>query len=73
MYGPAYFTIHIFDIFLKIQILGNVFKSITNNLKILNVLSALTGVFIMVFNIVSLKTYAPIIFPEDIPDAELVC
>lgn len=68
--GPAYFTIHIFDIFLRIPILGNVFKSITSNFEILKYLSALSAVFIMVFNIISLKTYAPTIFPDEIPDSE---
>lgn len=71
--GPVYFTIHILDIFLMIPLLENVFKSITNNLQILTFLSTLAGVFTIVFNIISLKTYAPTIYPDDLPPVDEVC
>jgi hypothetical protein len=66
--GMQYFTIHIFDIFLQISLLGNVFKAITVNAKILSILSLLAGAFIFVFNVLSFGTYAATIYPEDQPE-----
>jgi hypothetical protein len=66
--GMQYFTIHIFDIFLQISLLGNVFKAITFNTKVLSILSLLAGAFIFVFNVLSFGTYASTIYPEDQPE-----
>jgi hypothetical protein len=66
--GMQYFTIHIFDIFLQVSILGNVFKAITVNVTILSTLSLLAGAFIFVFNVLSFGTYSSAIYPDDIPE-----
>lgn len=66
--GMQYFTVHIFDIFLQISLLGNVFKAITTNAKTLSILSLLAGAFIFVFNVLSFGTYTPVIYPDDQPD-----
>lgn len=66
--GLQYFTIHIFDIFLQISLLGNVFKAITVNTNILMTLSLLAGAFIFVFNVLSFGTYSTTIYPDDLPD-----
>jgi hypothetical protein len=68
LYGIQYFTIHIFDIFLQVSILGNVFKAIAQNAGQLFILSLLAGAFIFVFNVLSLSTYAKTIYDDDHPD-----
>lgn len=66
--GMQYFTIHIFDIFLQVSLLGNVFKAITGNFTILGTLSALAGAFIFVFNVLGFGTYSASIYPDDLPE-----
>lgn len=66
-YGVEWFSLHIFDLFTSISLLTNVFKAILNNLKILTIFSLLATAFIVVFNILSFKTYASVIYEDDIP------
>lgn len=61
-YGVEWYTIHLFDFFVDISLLANVFKSIIINLRMLATLSGLAGAFILVFNVVSLGTYVPVIY-----------
>jgi hypothetical protein len=65
--GVEWYTIHLFDIFTSYSELTNIFKAILNNFKKLALLSFLAGVFILVFNVVSLNTYTPVIWQEDLP------
>ena len=67
-YGVEWFTIHIFDIFVSIPLLSNVFKAIINNIKILTILSLLATGFILVFNVLSFSTYSAVIYEEEIPE-----
>ena len=67
-YGVEWFTIHIFDVFVSIPLLTNVFKAIFNNIKILMILSLLATAFILVFNVLSFSTYSSVIYEEDIPE-----
>ena len=53
---------------LQISLLGNVFKAITFNMKILSILSLLAGAFIFVFNVLSFGTYSASIYPDDLPE-----
>jgi hypothetical protein len=53
---------HIFDFFVGISLLTNVFKAILNNIKLLTLLSGLAGCFILVFNVISLNTYTPVVY-----------
>jgi hypothetical protein len=62
-----WYTIHIFDYFVGISLLTNVFKAIINNIKDLALLSAFAGCFILVFNVLSLDTYTPVIYEDEIP------
>jgi hypothetical protein len=66
--GVEWYTMHIFDFFVGISLLTNVFKAILNNLKLLTLLSGLAGCFILVFNIISLNTYVPVIYEDEVPD-----
>jgi inositol 1,4,5-triphosphate receptor type 1/inositol 1,4,5-triphosphate receptor type 3 len=65
--GVEWYTIHLFDIFTDISELTNIFKAILNNFKKLALLSFLAGVFILVFNVISLNTYTPVIWEEELP------
>jgi hypothetical protein len=65
--GVEWYTMHLFDFFVGISLLTNVFKAILNNIKILGLLSGLAGCFILVFNIMSLNTYVPVIYEEEVP------
>lgn len=60
--GVEWYTIHLFDIFTSYAELTNIFKAILNNFKKLALLSFLAGVFILVFNVVSLNTYTSVIW-----------
>ncbi len=60
--GVEWYTIHLFDIFTDISELTNIFKAILNNFKKLALLSFLAGVFILVFNVISLNTYTPVLW-----------
>lgn len=60
--GVEWYTIHIFDIFTDISELTNIFKAILNNFQKLTILSILAGVFILVFNVLSLNTYSHVIY-----------
>lgn len=59
---------HIFDFFVGITLLTNVFKAILNNLKLLGLLSGLAGCFILVFNVISLNTYTPVVYEDELPN-----
>ena len=68
-WGIEWYTIHIFDIFTDVSELTNIFKAILNNIKKLTLLSFLAAVFILVFNVISLNTYTPVLFgEEDLPE-----
>ena len=67
-YGVEWYTIHLFDFFVNIPILANVFKAIFQNIGELTTLSLLATVFIFVFNILSLSTYTPVIWEDDLPE-----
>lgn len=58
---------HLFDFFVGISLLTNVFKAILDNIKLLGLLSGLAGCFILVFNIISLNTYVSVIYEEEVP------
>lgn len=66
--GVEWYTIHLFDVFTEISELTNIFKAILNNFKKLTLLSFLAAVFILVFNVISLNTYTPILWEEDLPE-----
>lgn len=65
--GVEWYTIHLFDVFTSYPELTNIFKAILNNFKKLALLSFLAGVFILVFNVVSLNTYTEVIYEDDLP------
>ncbi len=65
--GVQWYVIHLFDYFVGISLLTNVFKAVIDNIGELSLLSAFAGCFILVFNVVSLNTYTPVIFEEEIP------
>lgn len=60
---------HIFDFFVGISLLTNVFKAILNNLELLGLLSGLAGCFILVFNVMSLNTYTEVVYGEEVPES----
>jgi len=62
--GVEWYVIHLFDYFVGISLLTNVFKAVIDNIGELSLLSAFAGCFILVFNVVSLNTYTPVIFEE---------
>lgn len=66
--GVEWYTIHLFDIFTEVSELTNIFKAIMNNFQKLTFLSFLAAVFILVFNVVSLNTYTPVLYPDDLPE-----
>lgn len=66
-YGVEWFALHIFDYFVNIPLLSNIFKAILNNIRILVTFSLLAGAFILVFNILSFRTYTSVIYDEDLP------
>jgi len=63
-WGVEWYTIHLFDIFTDVGELTNIFKAIINNIKKLTLLSFLAAVFILVFNVIALNTYTPVLFGE---------
>jgi len=67
-YGIEWYVMHLFDYFVGISLLTNVFKAVIDNISELLLLSCFAGCFIMVFNIVSLNIYTPVIFEDDIPE-----
>ena len=66
--GVQWYMIHLFDIFTAYSELTNIFKAILNNFKKLALLSFLAGVFILVFNVISLNTYTPVMWEDDLPE-----
>lgn len=66
--GVEWYTIHLFNVFVGIPQLINVFKAIIQNIKLLLILSALAALFVSVFNILSLSTYVPVIYEEELPE-----
>lgn len=67
-YGVEWFSLHIFDYFVNIPLLSNIFKAILSNIRILGTFSMLAGAFILVFNILSFRTYTSVIYDEDLPE-----
>lgn len=65
--GVEWYVIHLFDYFVGISLLTNVFKAVIDNIGELSLLSAFAGCFILVFNVVSLNTYTPVIYEDDLP------
>ena len=66
-YGIEWYVLHLFDFFVGISQLTNIFKAVIDNISELLLLSAFAGCFIMVFNVVSLNIYTPVIYEDDIP------
>jgi hypothetical protein len=66
-FGVEWYVIHLFDYFVGIPLLTNVFKAVINNISELTLLSTFAGCFILVFNIITLNTYTPVIYEDDIP------
>jgi len=60
--GVEWYVIHLFDYFVGISLLTNVFKAVIDNIGELSLLSAFAGCFILVFNVVSLNTYTSVIY-----------
>ena len=67
-YGVEWYTIHLFDFFVNIPLLSNVFKAIIISIKELMTLSFLATAFILVFNVLSFSTYTSVIYEDDIPE-----
>lgn len=65
--GIEWYVIHLFDYFVGISLLTNVFKAVINNIGELTLLSTFAACFILVFNILSLNTYTSVIYEDDIP------
>lgn len=65
--GVEWYTTHLFDFFVGFPELINVFKAIVENISILFTLSMLATIFVVVFNILSLSTYVPVIYEDDLP------
>jgi len=65
--GVEWYVIHLFDYFVGISLLTNVFKAVIDNIGELSLLSAFAGCFILVFNVVSLNTYTSVIYEDDLP------
>ena len=71
--GIEWYTIHLFDIFTDVSELTNIFKAILNKFKKLVLLSCLAAVFILVFNVVALNTYTPVLYGDsDLPEEACV-
>jgi hypothetical protein len=66
-FGVEWYTTHLFNLFVGIPQLINVSKAIVANFKLLFILSCLASLFVMVFNIISLNTYVPVIYEEKLP------
>jgi hypothetical protein len=60
--GVEWYVIHLFDYFVGITLLTNVFKAVIDNIGELSLLTAFAGCFILVFNIISLNFYTPVIY-----------
>jgi hypothetical protein len=61
-FGVEWYTTNLFNLFVGIPQLINVSKAIVANIKLLFILSCLAALFVMVFNIISLNTYVPVIY-----------
>lgn len=46
----------------------NIFKAILDNIQKLTILSILAGMFILVFNVLSLSTYSHVVYEDDLPE-----
>lgn len=66
--GVEWYTIYLFNLFVGVPNLINVFKAIILNINQLILLSVLAGLFVLVFNILSLNTYTPVIYEDDLPE-----
>lgn len=60
--GVEWYTLHLFDFFVSIDSLANVFKSVLKSIGVLSLLSVLLGIFILVFNVISLSVYANVVY-----------
>ena len=63
-YGYEWYTLHIFDFFLNIPMLANVFKSVIGSIDVLSLMCLLAVAFTVVFNLLSLSTYTHVIYEE---------
>jgi hypothetical protein len=61
-FGVEWYVIHLFDYFVGIPLLTNVFKAVINNISEWTLLSTFAGCFILVFNIITLNTYTAVIY-----------
>lgn len=66
-FGVEWYTTHLFNLFVGIPQLTNVSKAILDNFKLLLILSGLAGLFVMVFNIISLNTFVTVIYEDKLP------
>lgn len=62
-----WYTTHLFNLFVGVPQLINVFKAIIENIKSLLILSLLAAAFTAVFNVLSLSIYVPVIYEEELP------
>ena len=56
-----------FEYFVGVALLANVFQAVINNIGELALLSVFASTFIMVFNILSINSYAPAMYEDEIP------
>lgn len=66
--GIEWYVIHLFDYFVGISLLTNVFKAVIDNIRELSLLTTFAVCFIMVFNVLSLNTYTSVIYEDDLPE-----
>lgn len=60
--GIEWYVLHLFEYFVGVAQLANIFQAVINNIGELTMLSIFASVFIMVFNILSVNTYAPVMY-----------
>jgi hypothetical protein len=65
--GIEWYVIHLFEFFVGVALLANVFQAVINNIGELTLLSIFATCFILVFNILSINTYAPVMYEEENP------
>lgn len=65
--GIEWYVMHLFECFVGVALLANVFQAVLNNIGELTLLSIFATCFILVFNIISLNTYAPVLYEDKLP------
>ena len=63
--GIEWYVIHLFEYFVGVALLSNVFQAVINNISELALLSVFASTFIMVFNNLSINSYAPAMYPDE--------